>query len=308
VSRSTDELLHGHFDGTLDEFERAELGRLLATDATLADRFVDVAILEHALAEREEWHEATRAVTAAPPPPVSSPRRHRLALNARRSAVAAIVVVLLALSVNFFSSSQTAAAALARIAEQAHASDRQYVLHALERERSWAIDGAMLAVRDRSAYVLRTLPEKGDGRIVGSDGSVAWSIPLTGPVRVSSDPGRFRGWLPGSQHGVPFLADALDVESLAATYELRFAESSTSGRASVRATRKPDARRGPRAFTIDYDPVTFDILRMQLDGLPRARGGPESVELVLESHTALAADYFSHEHHHARDRRVVRDD
>ncbi len=88
MSRSPDELLHGHFDGTLDASERAELGQLLAADATLADRFADVAMLEHVLAELEEWHDATRAVTAAPPPPVSRPKRHRVALTARRSAQA----------------------------------------------------------------------------------------------------------------------------------------------------------------------------------------------------------------------------
>ena len=63
----------------------------------------------------------------------------------------------------------------------------------------------MLYVRNPDSYVLvRRFP---DGRpfITGSDGERGWSVRPDGAVRVSGDPLRFRGPLPGNQYGIDYM-------------------------------------------------------------------------------------------------------
>lgn len=328
MNRDTLDLLHAYFDEASEAFEGApdatqtttpvtgELDAMLATDPALADRFAEMALLERALVDRlamELGQSSVERLTTRRV--VRGPRAHGVrqawASVSSRSAAAALLLLLLFAASTVLLPSPSASAAIARIEARVATGDRQYLVRVVEEAgsppRIWPVDGALLSVRGHASYVLATLPEQGDGRIVGSDGVEAWTVPLQGPVRVSVDPSRFRGWLPGSQHGIPFLTDAIDADSLSQAYRIRFV-THDSRRALIVATRRPDARRGPRQVTIEYDPTSFEVLRMRLDGLPRARGGPESIELTLLSSAPLAADFFTHHVHHRADRHVIRDE
>lgn len=268
-----------------------------------------------------------RAAEARAETAPSSPRPRR---RLRLAAAAAIVLGVAFVAWTVFTSAPASAARaeLARVVARA-SGDRTYTLHALDdggrrrgderakEERRPAVDddlpldGATLHLRGTTSWVLERRDEQGVIDAVGSDGASAWHVPATGPVRVSSNPARFRGVLPGEQHDVAFVGAGAGLLELERAYDLELAPHvERDGRAygTLVATRKPDVARGPKRVVLEYDPDTAALARITLDKLPQAKGGPRALELVLVDERELAPDYFTHTHHHAEGREVLRED
>lgn len=340
--RELDRLFHAHVDGELDDAGRARLDALLRTDPEAARAFARLVLLHDGLAGAYAADSALRAETAGAARThdgamgsnttsyssrTSTPHPRRLL---RIAAAAAIVLGVAFVAWTVFTSAPASAARaeLARVVARA-SGDRTYTLHALDdggrrrgderakEERRPAVDddlpldGATLHLRGTTSWVLERRDEQGVIDAVGSDGASAWHVPATGPVRVSSNPARFRGVLPGEQHDVAFVGAGAGLLELERAYDLELAPHvERDGRAygTLVATRKPDVARGPKRVVLEYDPDTAALARITLDKLPQAKGGPRALELVLVDERELAPDYFTHTHHHAEGREVLRED
>jgi hypothetical protein len=169
--------------------------------------------------------------------------------------------------------------------------------------------GAMLHVRYPDQYVL--IQKFPDGRpfATGSNGERSWVIPPGGAtVRVSRDPMRFRGPVPGHQHGIPFVNLRSDLVQLLDAYTVSPLGPNAAGQRGQLAVKKSSDYRGPNRVELWYDADTGVIHRMVFAGMPKARGGPDSVAVELVDQRDLAADFFKHQSHQAPDRRVVEED
>jgi hypothetical protein len=319
VDTAPDDLIHGYLDGRLTTGQLAELNDRLARDPELARRFALASLLHDRLRDRfREYGVDTEA--GRPAGVEASPRRTRaVALRAAlATGAAALLVVALVLAWAVGDRRVSAAEALlGRLIEaQGRAGDRTYRVVALAaghpgpddsqprgRPRP-TIDGALLHVRGDGQYVLvrrRGMPEE---FITGSDGREAWSVPPDGPVRVSTDPARFRGTVPGEQQGLPFLDLKSALGRLRAAYELSLVDGS-DGR--LVAHKRSTVYRGPRDVTLWFDAASGVIRRLRMDGMPQAQGGPRSVALELIDRSDLGPAFYGHAAHHAPDRRVVRE-
>ena len=167
------------------------------------------------------------------------------------------------------------------------------------------IDGALLYVRGNHQYVLIRRPGEADEFVTGSDGREAWSIPAEGPVHVSPDPTRFRGAVPGEQQGLPFLDLGSSLGRLREAYVLELDAADSAVVRRLRAHKRSSAHRGPRDVSVSFDPRSGAIVRIQMDGMPQAHGGPRSVRLELIDEHDLGAGFFGHAAHHDPNRRVI---
>ena len=321
--------LDGRLDGRIGEGREAEhegpagddagrLSELLASDPEFAREFARLVLLHDALEREQRAGAEGRRVAAGV---------RRLAMVRRIAAVAAVFAMAVTLGWMALVAVQPASAAeiVARIVAAARSGDRTYVVRALAdndpRKRpapSTAvprgkrpeppIDGAVLFIRSPGSYVLARIDADGGETLSGTDGIRAWIVPAKGPVRVSRDPQRFAGALPGSQGGVPFIDPHDGLAELASRYDLRIepADPLVAGAFDrIVATRRADARGGPKRLEIAYDPATSRIHAMRLENLPQARGGPRSVEFELVDDRPLPPDFFTHQAHHAADRAVI---
>lgn len=309
-------LLHGALDDTLDEHARARFNAAIAADPARAREFARAAMLHDAI---------DRELSAAVATGRSTARRVIWIHRTRRALLAATILLAATLAIWFGIPASTAVAAeseLARViaasqplelgGDRARNRDRSYVIHAISADKSTsaasAIDGAQFFVRGANSYVLVRTDESGARVVTGSDGATAWIVPSRGAVRVSSDPLRFRGALPGSQRNVSFLDPRDGLTELAKSYDLAMRVPLVrSGESILEAVRKPSARGGPKRITITYDTKTAEIHRMLLENLPQAQGGPRSVELELVGNAPLDAAFFSHDFHHEPERQVIRE-
>jgi len=172
------------------------------------------------------------------------------------------------------------------------------------------IDGATLRVRAPDNYVLVRSQTDGSRWITGSDGETGWSVPPDGQgaVRVSRDPMRFRGPVPGHQTGIPFANLPADLAHLRITYDLTLLPVSPEGWKGLLARKRSTWDRGPREVEIRFDSRTGIIHQMTFHGMPKARGGPDRVMVELVGQERLDPVYFHHEFHHAANRKVVFED
>lgn len=305
-------LIHGHIDGMLTPEQEAVLNEWVKADPANAAEFAAVVRL----------HDRLRSAFATATP---APLRPAVAVRWRRrwrrvgvlAGLAAGILVLLLLVWWNTPTPLTAAAELDHlIARSAAGGDRTYVIHTLDTvpeqfdDRRPPIDGATLHVRSPDRYVLvRKFP---DGRpyATGSDGERSWSVPPAGAgaVRVSGDPLRFRGPLPGHQHGIPFVNLRSDLVQLRDAYTVTPLAPDAAGRRGLLGEKKSAEYRGPRRVELWYDPASGVIHRMVFAGMPKARGGPDSVAVELEHARELPADFFQHTAHHTPDRRVIEED
>lgn len=307
------ELAHAVIDGAADEAAAARVNAEIAADPARAREFARLALLHDAL---------ERASTAGAGVRVAA-RRLRIGLLVRRAALVAAALAFIAIAGWFVLGNTPVASAgdvLARIVEVARQGDRTYILRAVGKQARTdptatdgrprpTIDGAILYLRAPASFVLARVDEEGREVLTGSDGTRAWSVPTKGPVRVSRDPHRFAGALPGSKQGIAFIDPHGDLAGLSAAYEISI-EPAAAGRPLARlvAVRRSDARGGPKRIEIDFDPATAVIRRIRLDNLPQARGGPRAVEFDLVDDRALDPRFFSHEFHHDGDRAVIEED
>jgi hypothetical protein len=207
-----------------------------------------------------------------------------------------------------------AAVELDRLIAAADTGDRVYWISSLDpnplpiEPRQAPIHAAALYVRAPDRYVLvRRFP---DGREypTGFDGERNWAAPPDGAVRLSRDPLRFRWPLPGHQHGIPFADLRSDLVQLRDAYAVTPLGANATGRRGLLAVKKSREYRGPNRVELWYDRGTGVIHRMQFEGLPKARGGPDSVSVELVEQRDLGPDFFNHESHHAPNRKLIEED
>ena len=320
MNRDPRELISGYLDGVLTEEQEAELNAWLKAAPENAAAFAEAARLHDPLYAVVRAA-ATGTPAGQPPSRGPAPARDRPPRRFRRTV--AVAGGLLGLAAGLLIAvwvanppEASAASELDRLVDRAAAAgDRSYVIRTLDalppptEERQPPIDGALLHVRTPDQYVLvRRFP---DGRpyATGSDGERSWSVPPDGnrPVRVSRDPMRFRGPLPGNQHGIPFADLRSDLAEVRVAYTLTRLPAE-GGLAGLRADKKSAEYRGARRIDLWYEPTSGVVRRMVFAGLPKARGGPDSVAVELVEQRDLGPDYFKHPSHHAADRRVIEED
>ncbi len=300
-------LIDGYLDDCLSPEQEAELSQRMQLNPHEARLF----------AEAVRMHDALRNAFRLTDEVETRPRSNRS--PSRRAWQPMAVLTGITASVVFivwwaFSSRVNAAGELERLIQSPSVSaDRTYRITKLDGEaetpkgRQAPLDGATLHVRSPDKYVL--IRRFADGRkfVTGFDGVWNWSAPPDGAVRLSQDPWRFRGPLPGHHHGIPFADLRSDLVEIRDAYHLRRL-SIVGGLNGLTAERKSPEHRGPRRVELWYDANTKVVRRMVFTGLPQARGGPSSLAVDLIEQAPLAADFFQHHSHHAPDRRVIEED
>lgn len=320
-------LANAYLDGTIDAANRARLEERLAADPSSAREFARLSLLHDAI-DRELTAGVVGRLDARRDGGADSRRAGRSFGLRRRILVAATLFLAMGLAWVFVSTGREASASdtLARIVEALRSGDRTYILRAIDgdgrmrrREAPPAgktkrppapIEGAIVSLRNPSSFVLVRRDADGREVVSGSDGTTAWIVPAEGPVRVSSDPSRFRGALPGGRLNLPFIDPHADLSVLAQSYDLVVQKPApAAGRLDARliATRRADVRGGPKEIEIDFDAETALVRAIRLENLPQAQGGPRAIEFELIDDAPLGADYFSHTAHHTSDRPVVRE-
>jgi hypothetical protein len=309
-------LVNGYLDGMLTEGEEGELSVWLKAAPENAMAFAEMVKLH----DRLHAVLRTRAEIEATPGDKPEPARTAVGWQVWRqvSVVGGLVaLVAIAFTAVWWGNPRQVSAAteLDRLIDQADTRDRSYIIRNLDdrpeqtNDRQPPIDGAMLHVRYPDQYVLiRKFP---DGRpfATGSDGERSWVIPPGGAtVRVSRDPMRFRGPVPGHQHGIPFVNLRSDLVQLREAYTVSPLGPNAAGQRGLLALKKSSDYRGPNRVELWYDADTGVIHRMVFAGMPKARGGPDSVAVELVDQRDQGADFFKHQSHHAPDRRMVEED
>ena len=313
-----DDLIHAFLDDAIDEAGRAELSAAVVADPDIARRLASMSMIHDAISrELCDAREGRRSAWAI-----------RMGSVARRWAVAAGVVIaagaLAFALVGRVTPAEAAGRTLERLAQSRPDTRRTYAIRVVEEPSRRARDarredspgqrgrprlsGATLHVGAPGQYVLEGVDESGAPCAVGCDGAMSWTAPSQGAVRVSDDPARFRGVLPGEQHGIAFVDPADGMPELIRSYTVESGPSQEIAGRRVQmivARRRSDASRGPREVRLWFDPQTFTIIRLSLDRLPQANGGPRSVVLDLVGEFPSDPAFFRHPSHHDAGRLVL---
>jgi hypothetical protein len=321
-----DTLINGYLDDQLADEQALALNDWVKQDPAHARRFA-LALLRHDRL-RDRFRTAAdleddRLRLAAGQPP-SRPFLARWRRPVALAAVAAVVLIASLILLQGVSNRRANATEtqLDRLIEVAgRPGDRTYRIVDLDREHPRPaqaaknqgrprppIDGAMLHVRGEGHYVLVRQPGEATEFVTGSNGREAWSIPPDVPVRVSPDPTRFRGAVPGEQQDLSFLNLKTALTHLREAYEIELAsDDADEPGPRLLARQRSAAYRGPRIVEIQFDDRTGLIRRMRMDGLPQAQGGPRALALELVNQSDLGRDFFERGAHHAAGRRVVQE-
>lgn len=313
MNEDNDRLIDDYLDDRLDGGQIDELNRRISTDPQFARDFAEALYLHDRLFDIAR---AGRARVREMPAITGSVRRSDRKPLTRRIRVwgmlAAAVAFLMFSTLWNASRTLNAATEIDRLIAKFDTSpDRRYEIRNLDQspdsksDRQPPIDGATLYVRSPDRYVLERRYPDGRRFLTGSNGQTSWAVPPDGLVRVSPDPERFRGPVPGHQHGLPFVDVRGDLNGFRSRYDLSGPNSTADGLRKITGTRKPGVPRGPRSFEMTYEPVSGSIRRMIFDGLPQARGGPRRVAVELIDSKPLKDDFFDHQSHHTSDREVI---
>lgn len=305
-------LIDGHLDGILTADETTLLNDWIQADPANALIF----------SRRVRLHSQLRDLafqTTLEPENLTTPPKPRR--RWRRLPLAGVLVITVAMTAwALLLQPASAARELDRLiaanTAEAATADRTYRIRSLDEipeapdPKRPPIDGATLRVRAPDNYVLVRSQTDGSRWITGSDGETGWSVPPDGQgaVRVSRDPMRFRGPVPGHQTGIPFANLPADLAHLRITYDLTLLPVSPEGWKGLLARKRSTWDRGPREVEIRFDSRTGIIHQMTFHGMPKARGGPDRVMVELVGQERLDPVYFHHEFHHAANRKVVFED
>ena len=328
MSRDFDSLFNAYLDDLLTPEEVNQFEQQLRQDPERARQFAAAVMLHDRI--RSEMSATKIAENHGGKAPVGLAEarsgRRRSRFRAAIAVMSAACLMLLAIAWwNELGQSTVVAAdvALSQIIEaSAQEFDRSYLIVASDETKSPAdvvpgkhnrgakppIDGALLHVRGPSSYVLVRRYADDTEFVTGSNGQESWAVPPRGKVRVSGDPKRFSGQLPGSQHAIPFVDLNRNLSDLRDAYELSVSsEPDDAGWYRLEATRRESARGGPKNVVIWYEPETGTIQRMLMDRLPQAKGGPRSLWLELVSRRDLGPDFYQHQAHHEAEREVIKE-
>jgi len=310
-----DFLLNRYLDAELSSDEKNELQTVLLSDPEARQQFWLDARLHGSLrllAEQESGaYEALSDVEeTGKNKVVHVQRRYWLGAAASAAIVAGLVLLFGILATRPLSAS----AVLQQIIDAASdADDRTYEIQVIKgnavREirggHKLKIDGAVLHLRGKDQYVLiQDLDDRGQKRLTGFDGQHSWSMTGRGPARISRDPTRFRGNLPGAQQDATFINLRDQLEGLRSGYDLTILDPQDDLH-GLRAIKKSKQVRGPREIEAWFDPESGTLHRLDLAGLPRQKGGPSAVRMELVEERDLDSDFFSHSAHHGPDREVI---
>lgn len=310
------QLVNGYLDGLLTAEQESDLNSWIKASPAHASIFAESVCFHDRLRNIVRGNLTENASNNIPPRTTTLENRSRqtwfkVGLFGGLIALAATIFIVV------WSSDPpqaNAATELDRLIEKADKRDRTYEIQNLDEQPELTddkrppIDGAMLHVRHPEQYVL--VRKFSDRRlfVTGSDGEKSWSIPPNGAVRVSGDPMRFRGPVPGHQHGIPFADLRSDLVQLRDAYDLTPLGRDSDGKKGLLAIKKSSEHRGPNRVELRYDSATGVIHRMVFSGMPKARGGPDRVSVQLKEQRDLGESFFNHRYHHADDRRVIEED
>ena len=309
-----DELINSYLDGMLTAEQEARLNAWVKASAANASRFATAVVFDTRLGEfcrsavdiglNPHGLELTEEKVSGKPI-----HRRRLTLL---GGLAAAVMFLTAAFWWLPAGRVNAATELERlIALEPDSTDRTYRIVNLDpypeqaEERRPPIDGAILYVRQPDKYMLRRTFPDGSVFLTGCDGRRNWAVPPDGAVRVSGDPQRFRGPLPGHHYGLPFVNLKSDLMQLREAYDLAVLQQDQGGLKGLVGFKKSHDYRGPRQVMLWYEAGSGVIRKMQFDGMPQARGGPNSVAVDLVEQGRKPADFYDHQSHHAENVTVV---
>lgn len=308
---SIDDLAPRLLHDLADDSERAELARLLAESPENRRRFLEHTGLHGMLAREAKAGAFAECSTAffhqlEDLPARKSNRLAKIWLPAAAAVLAACFAILMFLPAK-------AEAALDRVMTAMNeARDRTYRIEVIEPGPGGGasppdrgrfppanhLDGAILWLRGRGEFVLsQTLPN-GQNRMVGADGSMSWSMRGDGPVRVSVDPERFGRAIFDTSGDIAFLNPRTQLEALKQLYEIDWVDRASPHTWKLRGVRRSPDQGGPREIEIWFQPQSGLLERMILHELPRGKGGPRSIAIILQSTEPLPPDFFNHARHH----------
>jgi hypothetical protein len=319
---AVEELVVGHFDGTLTEDQEKELAAALATSASAKQLLLSYMRMEgrlHSLgrdgflrepgAEPQEIAGQPADITPVVESVAERSRRSRIWTASTSLAVCTAVM----LTWMLWPSSVSASGVLER-AQQAAAEmvDRTYrlVMAHPDAEGDPTTRELRITVRGGCRFVVR--PEH-DGYVMGSDGTDFWMARRNGPVFITGD---FRTLAPELQRQIPnrrLLDDVLaspdeplllDLSGLLLLIERRYdvelVDSANPAENHVRATRRSGVRGGPSTINFRADAESGVVLKVDLSfGDSRQR----TWELI---ETPTLSDQWYHHSEHAPDRPVER--
>jgi hypothetical protein len=327
MSTESQDLINGYLDDTLTVSEQNALATWLSQSPEHAHRFAEDVLLHD--------HLRTACAGGSVRQPCPANADAALPLAPRRPLLTAVAAGLLATAAALLiaitaTESRPASAALVQlnrlIAVQTALPGRSYQIHvesqhqpARQRYFSSAdsadhprppkppLDNALLTVSG-TRFVLTRITADGGPFITGSDGLTSWVIPPTGPVRVSTDTGRFNHDLPGHEYAIPLATLADGLGQLREAYDLELqrqpAQASSPQHQQLIATKRRGAR-GPQRVEIMFDAATDAIGWIRFVDMPY---GPDrlTLQLVTATDSRPPPDgFFQHHAHHAADRHVI---
>lgn len=316
-----EELVVGHFDGTLTDAQEKELAVALAASDSAKQLFLSYMRMEgrlHSLGRDSFLREpTTEAQETVPQPADSTPAvqvpRHSWRSRVWTASTSLAVCAAVMLTWTLWPSSVSASSVLER-AQQAAAEmvDRTYRLVMSD---SKADDGPAsrqlrITVRGGGRFVVQ--PDHG-AYVMGSDGADYWMARRNGPVFVTDD---FRSLAPELQRRIPnrglvdgILASPnepllLDISGLLLLierrYDIELVASSDPREHHVRATRRSDFRSGPSIINFQADAESGVLLKAEVN----FRNSRQRTWELIE--TPTLPDQWYHHTEHAPNRPVER--
>ncbi len=316
-------LIVGHFDGTLIEEQEKKLADVLATSAEAKQMFVSYMRLEgrlHSLGRdgflRDPIAEPISEPERPAPPstdtePLVLNGRPRLRIFAASTSLAVCAVVILMLLSGVLWPSSVSASSVLRKAQQAAEEliDRTYRVTVSGSRASFQTQELTINVRGGGRYVIQPV---GGAYVMGNDGTDFWVTRKNGPVFVTSD---YRSLDPELQRKIPnkrllevaassdgpLLMGMPDLLSLIQRkYDLELVESAASKEHHIRATVKSGRRNGREAIDLWSDVDSGVPLRAEVRW---ANGRQTRFELV--EYVKLSEQWY-HYSEHAPGRKVER--
>ena len=178
------------------------------------------------------------------------------------------------------------------------------------------MDGAVLHVGGGHQFVLVRMTQDGLPFVTGCNGQTSWAVRPDGPVRVSSDLGRFSRDVPGHEHSMPLINIQDGLERLREAYEVQLLpveepEDKSSldddGPSRLLVAVKKRSYRGPKRVEITYSVRSGLIRQMRFVEMPY---GPQrlTMRMTLVEGQQLGETFFNHESHHAVDQVIEFED
>ena len=318
---SMDDLIVGHFDGTLTIDEEQSLATALQTSTEVKQLFLSHMWMEgrlHSLGHDGFLREPNADSTiqenrsqfhSADVTPVASSNQHRFRLLAVSTSLAICVAVLLLLSSGFLGTSSVNAGSILERAQQAADAlvDRTYqvvINNAKEESRP-----RRLTINARGGRQFLMRPDD-DAYMIGNDGSTFWATRKTGPVWITKN---FRSLTPELQRRLPnrrlievatspeepLLLGMADLLSLIKRkYNIQLVEYDGGSECHLSADIKTDKRNAPEAIDLWANVETGVVLRADI----RWPNGHQMQFELIES--VQLSDQWYHHSQHAPDRAV----